>query len=331
MLEQIQRDLFALGARLADPAQKIAERVDQGRRRRRGYQQTRGLDRRARSGAAAAAAVHPRRRIAGRRRAARRAHRLPSRRARDRRRSAATRSNRSCSSTSTACRICCSSWRARPTTVRGRRKPSGERGRRSAGRGDTLTRAAYAYCERLAREHYENFPVASLLLPPSMRPHIAAIYAFARRADDFADEPGLDAAERLRLLDGWERRLDARLSAVRHRPRIGSATIAIFIALAHTIRTLPTCRVRCSRSPQRVPSGRRRPPATRPGPMCSITAAARPIRSAGWCCASPGYDDGRLDAAVGRGVHGAAADELLAGPRRSTGDAAGLYVPLEDA
>ncbi len=40
-----------------------------------------------------------------------------------------------------------------------------------------------------------------------MRPHIAAIYAFARRADDFADEPGLTDAERLRLLDEWGRRL----------------------------------------------------------------------------------------------------------------------------
>jgi phytoene synthase len=66
---------------------------------------------------------------------------------------------------------------------------------------------AYAYCLRLAREHYENFPVASWLLPARMRPHIAAIYAFARVADDFADEPGLAAAERLRRLDDWECRL----------------------------------------------------------------------------------------------------------------------------
>ncbi len=66
---------------------------------------------------------------------------------------------------------------------------------------------AYAYCERIAREHYENFPVASRLLPARMRPHIAAIYAFARRADDFADEPGLADADRLRLLDDWGRRL----------------------------------------------------------------------------------------------------------------------------
>ena len=42
---------------------------------------------------------------------------------------------------------------------------------------------AYAACERIARRHYENFPVASRLLPAPMRPHIAAIYAFARAAE----------------------------------------------------------------------------------------------------------------------------------------------------
>jgi squalene synthase HpnC len=72
---------------------------------------------------------------------------------------------------------------------------------------DAALSLAYAQCERRAREHYENFPVASRLLPAGMRPHIAAIYAFARTADDFADEPGLAPAERLRLLDDWGRRL----------------------------------------------------------------------------------------------------------------------------
>ena len=43
---------------------------------------------------------------------------------------------------------------------------------------------AYAECEALARSHYENFPVASWLLPRPMRPHVAALYAFARVADD---------------------------------------------------------------------------------------------------------------------------------------------------
>jgi squalene synthase HpnC len=66
---------------------------------------------------------------------------------------------------------------------------------------------AYAACERLAAAHYENFPVASRLLPRGMRPHVAAIYAFARVADDFADEGQRPASERQRLLDGWVTRL----------------------------------------------------------------------------------------------------------------------------
>jgi len=68
---------------------------------------------------------------------------------------------------------------------------------------------AYAACERIARQHYENFPVASRLLPAPMRPHIAAIYAFARAADDFADEGTLAPEERLALLDDWGNRLRA--------------------------------------------------------------------------------------------------------------------------
>jgi phytoene synthase len=68
-------------------------------------------------------------------------------------------------------------------------------------------REAYEACERIARAHYENFPVASLLLPPQMRPHVAAVYAFARAADDFADEGTIPPDERLRLLDSWQQRL----------------------------------------------------------------------------------------------------------------------------
>ena len=69
--------------------------------------------------------------------------------------------------------------------------------------------AAYAHCEQLAKLHYENFPVASRLLPARLRPHVAAIYAFARTADDFADEPGYHASERMRLLRDWRLKLHA--------------------------------------------------------------------------------------------------------------------------
>ena len=51
--------------------------------------------------------------------------------------------------------------------------------------------------------HYENFPVASLLLPRRLRPAVKAIYAFARGADDAADEGERTPAERLALLAGF--------------------------------------------------------------------------------------------------------------------------------
>lgn len=60
--------------------------------------------------------------------------------------------------------------------------------------------SAYAHCLKLAQRHYENFPVASILLPKSIRKPIAAIYAFARTADDYADEGNLSAETRLQQL-----------------------------------------------------------------------------------------------------------------------------------
>jgi squalene synthase HpnC len=63
-----------------------------------------------------------------------------------------------------------------------------------------------------------------------MRPHVAALYAFARTADDFADEPHRPAAERLRLLDDWEKRLHACVDE-------GDPADQIFLAVGNTIRT----------------------------------------------------------------------------------------------
>src|SRR5262249_919806 len=91
---------------------------------------------------------------------------------------------------------------------------------------------AYAYCERLARTHYENFPVASALLPSRMRPHVAAIYAFARLADDMADEGARPAADRLADLDGRERP-PGRASP--RGPERRDARDAVFVALRATI------------------------------------------------------------------------------------------------
>lgn len=58
-------------------------------------------------------------------------------------------------------------------------------------------------------QHYENFPVASILLPPKLRRPIEAIYAFARSADDFADEGDWSDADRLAKLDAYSCELDA--------------------------------------------------------------------------------------------------------------------------
>jgi len=55
--------------------------------------------------------------------------------------------------------------------------------------------------------HYENFPVASLLLPAQLRYPVSVIYRFARTADDFADEGDLPAAERLAQLDAYRQEL----------------------------------------------------------------------------------------------------------------------------
>jgi len=57
--------------------------------------------------------------------------------------------------------------------------------------------------------HYENFPVASLIVPSALRPAVAAIYRFARNADDFADEGTHSPEARLAALDHYERALDA--------------------------------------------------------------------------------------------------------------------------
>ncbi|MBF0161816.1 MAG: phytoene/squalene synthase family protein [Magnetococcales bacterium] len=92
----------------------------------------------------------------------------------------------------------------------------------------------FRYCMEIVHSREENFPVASLLAPPRLRPFLYAVYAFARTADDFADLPGRDDDTRLQLLDDWSRRL---LQA-----EAGQADHPVFRALAHVICTtdLPT-------------------------------------------------------------------------------------------
>jgi len=98
-----------------------------------------------------------------------------------------------------------------------------------------VTDVAYAACMRMARQHYENFPVASRLLPKESRPHISAIYAFARMADDFADEGDVPAQARISALEVWQWRLHQALDG--RVEQDGSDAAHVFTALAATIRT----------------------------------------------------------------------------------------------
>jgi squalene synthase HpnC len=63
----------------------------------------------------------------------------------------------------------------------------------------TELQAADAYCRYLAGRHYENFSVASLIVPSALRLHLARIYAFCRTTDDLGDESGPSALPRLAL------------------------------------------------------------------------------------------------------------------------------------
>ncbi|MEW5890503.1 MAG: squalene synthase HpnC [Pseudomonadota bacterium] len=77
-------------------------------------------------------------------------------------------------------------------------------------------------------DHYENFPVASLLLPAALRAPVEAIYRFARTADDIADEGDLAPDERLRRLDRMRAGLDALAARA-------ATTDPIFLALGEAV------------------------------------------------------------------------------------------------
>ena len=85
----------------------------------------------------------------------------------------------------------------------------------------------FRYCEQIARSHYENFPIASWFVPKEIRKYIWAIYAFARIADDYADEPGYTLAERMDNLSQWGQYLDECYN--------GNPTHRVFAALAETV------------------------------------------------------------------------------------------------
>lgn len=87
-------------------------------------------------------------------------------------------------------------------------------------------RAARAYCAHVARSHYENFAVASLLLPRRLVPHFHAVYAYCRWADDLADEAG-GGQTALDLLAWWREELVAAYAGTPRHP--------VMVALRETI------------------------------------------------------------------------------------------------
>ena len=152
---------------------------------------------------------------------------------------------------------------------------------------------AYAYCERLARTHYENFPVASQVAarracdptsPRSTRspvsPTTSPTKATGRRAERLADS-------------GRVGRLSQRRGA-RRRPARRAAR-EVFLALRHTIED---CRLPRQPLHDLIDAFRQDVTTTRyrPGPTCSTTAAAPPTRLAGSCSGSPATTMPVLDA-----------------------------------
>lgn len=85
---------------------------------------------------------------------------------------------------------------------------------------------AEAFCRTLAQHHYENFTVASFLLPAELRQHFYNVYAYCRIADDLADELATRALS-LERLQEWETHLE--------RCYKGDATHPVFVALRPTI------------------------------------------------------------------------------------------------
>jgi squalene synthase HpnC len=86
--------------------------------------------------------------------------------------------------------------------------------------------AAQAFCRAVASAHYENFTVATLLVPARLRQHLANIYTFARWADDLADEAA-SPAEATIALAAWRHGLDDCFK--------GSPQHPVYVALTETI------------------------------------------------------------------------------------------------
>ena len=101
----------------------------------------------------------------------------------------------------------------------------------AAGITDPLLRASYRDCRRLNAAHGRTYYLATLLLPPAKRPHVHALYGFARYADEIVDDldPTLTDVQRSARLHDWEERFLAELAR-------GASTHPIGRAVVDTVR-----------------------------------------------------------------------------------------------
>lgn len=72
----------------------------------------------------------------------------------------------------------------------------------------SLIESSFKYCEKIAKQHYENFPVGSILVPKKKRNYVWSIYAFARYADDIADSEDDSPEVKLTKLNTLDKELD---------------------------------------------------------------------------------------------------------------------------
>jgi squalene synthase HpnC len=107
---------------------------------------------------------------------------------------------------------------------------------------------AQAYCERLAKSHYENFSVVTWFLPPHLHRNFYSVYAYCRISDDLGDEVG-DPQQSLALLNEWQEQLDATYASLGETSGVQRETgngkretvlHPVFVALRETIRE---CRI----------------------------------------------------------------------------------------
>jgi len=96
-----------------------------------------------------------------------------------------------------------------------------------------LIKDAYQACANIAKNHYENFPVASIFLPRALQKSITVLYAFAREADDIVDEGIATPSDRLKALEIYWQQLEETLQG-------NPPNKAIFIALQDTLLQHPT-------------------------------------------------------------------------------------------